>query len=1093
MPLFNDLDLIKKKIQKIGNEKEILENENQPFNDIEIPDEISKEDIDKEIPEEDILLVDDDEEKKVSLDDIIEGFDQDKKEESDEIIDYLSEEEGSIEDSMDLDSVIDNIDGQEEKMETTESAEESADFDSILDNLQDETGKTEIDTSDLDSILSGGEGYEEKEEMDTSDIESLLSGDEELAEEKIESGIEDMDSLLSEEEYTEESTGEQLEGMDELESLMGESADQKKADEFISDEIGLEGLEDTGFGTEEETSETSMKVDDALMDLAGDFGEEKFEEEVSKEGEDVNAFLDQISAGSESAEEIKDIDSLISEETPSDEQEIEKESDEQIFDVEEEKTQEPFGEVEGEEYEEDEGFDQLEDLSSLGMEAVETDLDSVLAEEEKGDEELESFDLESIGSISEEVTTPYEEKISELAEEEQPLKGIGEIPEELSEEDIKKDNDIEIKLSDEERKQIIITLTSLPKEAEVKISKLIASGKYSNLQLKPLINALIDKDSPSIIIKLYEKITGDKSLAHISSVKYTGVKFEERRKSLSYLFQKNVMPILMILTGSIMVMLLGALLFLRVIKPTWDAGSLYKKGYKYLLEKSYDEANRNFDLAYEIQPRFKETVKFAREFRRQKQRLNAEKKYKLAVDMKSGNIPIMLEFADFYREIKNYESAELKYKELLISDNKNIDAMLGLAKTYFDWSDDVHNKINDAEQVYLDILDIDPNNKEAVYGKLNIYLKEQNYKKIMSHYKYIEQKFGKKIDPVVYANLAKYLIDKKEIENVKDILDKASRSLKKNQILPEIQYQYARYNKVLNVYDEERKYLERALDQMEVLKKKQNGFVDNNYSKLLSRIYNDLGESYERTEKNSIKAEEYYNLSIQMDPDYGKPCYNIANFAFNYKKHDEGYLFAKKYYEEAERRGFTNDRLNYNLGILYYKEKNYTDSYRRINKILDKYPNNANLKYFVGTIYYKMGNYDLSVSRLLEAYMYFFDMEKKYEPLEIDIKEDNLIMRMMKIVSNNLGAAYQKKYETTGYQNFLTTSTKYYSDSINYFDMLGERPEESETTIEMEEEDVIKLRKDPAQINLRMVLYLDAPKTDPIIYEDFPLDYDINL
>ena len=59
-------------------------------------------------------------------------------------------------------------------------------------------------------------------------------------------------------------------------------------------------------------------------------------------------------------------------------------------------------------------------------------------------------------------------------------------------------------------------------------------------------------------------------------------------------------------------------------------------------------------------------------------------------------------------------------------------------------------------------------------------------------------------------------------------------------------------------------------------------------NKLSSKVYNDLGENYDRMSRANIKAENMYNKAIDADPTYAKPYYNLGNFAFiNKGKRDE--------------------------------------------------------------------------------------------------------------------------------------------------------------------------------------------------------------
>ena len=1150
MPNYNDLQELKEKIQSLGNEPEIVKNKNLTLNDPPLPEETSKKD---EKIKEDLIQVD----TKDLMSDILDDFEQGKfiedndgeTEDSNEIdtsdLDNLlgdmeePSEESPVDENQENFDDLDNLLGEA-------PSELSADEDTII----------KTDTSDLDDLLAGVDvGSPAKEEINTeetitpddadmSDMDALSGdigeppadsdeipvGNDELGDllgdfsadseetpvdtsELADSEMSDLDALLGGEDFAPVSESDEIPASDdELNGLLGENTavpSEMISDDFTGTDDGLGDLlgdfsaesesapETFPAGDIEET--TPSDLDDLLdnggftlpsesdessaggNELADIFGEEPSKDVPSDfQGDDI---LEQLGQENEPLSDIQDLGSLLGEDTylPPLDQASEENAD---LDMPDEMSR---SDLSGKD---EIALDALQDISSLDSSTAGIE-SSDLSQVESGD--FGSFDLDKLDSFSdEEISSP--ENIIPQEELAVMDASFGEIPLELSEEDIKKDQDIELTLTDDERKQIVISLRNLPKEAEIKISKAIVSNKYSNQKLKPLINALIESESPQVIIKYYERITGDTSLSQIEAVKHAGVKFEERQKTFAYLFEKNIVPILSKIMAGAAIFVLIALFIGIVVRPRLIAAGLYKKGKVLIEEKKFEESKEKFYEAYNVHPKYKQVIDYARKYRKNKRYLAAEEMYDLSISMRPYNKEIVLEYADMFREKGRYDRAESKYRGFLKSNEKDIDALLGLAKNYYDWSDEEAGKLNDARETYLDILDIDKNNKDAVFGNLMIHIKKNNYIEVMKHYSYIEDKFGKKVDSEVYTKLAEYLIDTGEVQNVKNILKKASNSLKKGRILPEMEYQNARYNKLLNIYPEERASLLKAKNQIENMKiKDPEKFGSIKYQKLLSRVYNDLGENYELSTRASTDAERYYSQAIITDPSYGRAYYNLANFALNNRPN--GYEEAKEYYLDAEKNGFTNDRLNFNLGWLYYRERDYYNAYNRTAGIFNKEPDNSNLKFLIGTIFYRMGKYDLSESLLLETYMHFEDLSAQYYPLDPNEKEGKIILDMIERVGNNLGAVYQKKYEETRKSKYIISATKYYQDSIMAFDKLINR-DDSEIDINIDtsakqpvEGEFTKFRKENAHINLRMVLYPDAGLDEPIIYEEFPLDY----
>jgi tetratricopeptide (TPR) repeat protein len=271
-------------------------------------------------------------------------------------------------------------------------------------------------------------------------------------------------------------------------------------------------------------------------------------------------------------------------------------------------------------------------------------------------------------------------------------------------------------------------------------------------------------------------------------------------------------------------------------------------------------------------------------------------------------------------------------------------------------------------------------------------------------------------------------------------------------------------------------------------KKEPYRYEEPRYRRILSDVYNDLGENYDKYAKINIKAEEYYNKAIEADPEYGKSYYNLGNFAL---KHKVDFEAALSNYLEAESKGYENDTQTFNLGWLYYKKADYLNSFNKINSLLEKYPENTNLKFMIGTIFYKLENYDLSESMQLELFSHFDDLKQVRSPLEMSKDEDKTIVNMLVRVANNLGCAMQRKFEQTRNSSYLVWAIKYFSVSIENLGKLNEIPDiQQNANKDVDQQlEYKKFNISNANQNLRMVLYPKAGLDDPILFEDFPLDY----
>lgn len=1096
MPKYEDLEFIRDNIIKIGNEVEVKKNLNEPFLLTPLPEKIDimeeeepaveLESILDDIKDdfEEGLLIEDDIESSNGLDideftvgdsepDLLEGFSDldiqpdkdaeidewaDLREDSFKDLDTVSIEDGDKPDmdndgSFEMSELLNGLDAP--VLSEDNDNKDNQDF-----NIEDISDDSSVESSsDLDLDALFGETSEKTDSPIEDGDDGISTNSEEI--EATNDALDEYDfgSLENVGDLQDESDSLAIDGDSIFENEPSDIGEESKSgdsiDDFLSD-LSLDG----DASSELEDLDGAMVTDgDDLLNLAGDFAESSSIEPDNAESEISNDFMTDLSFDNDNADNKEEVAEEIEDFDAGDLENLDALTDgEQLEDLNLnlEETTEPFD-------------NQSDDFNFADLESFSVDNTS-----EEQNEDIFA-DVTSIGEMEkDEETPPVETDNIKTSESEQTPQSNN-----------------KISLNDDDRKQIITTLSSLPREAEIKIAKLILDDKYDDKRLKPLIDALKKEETIQTIVKIYEKISGDASLSKLQSVKFTGQEFEEKQKSLAYIFQKNILPIIYRVAASAIALLVLVLLYVKIIQPTVIASVNYKTGKKNIVSRSYDAVEPYFEKAYKIQPRYGEVLEFARMYRERKRYINSEKKYNLALKMKQ-NKNLKLEIADFYREIEDFERSIRAYDELKSINDKDIPTLLGMAKTYMDWSKMERNRLESAKELYFDILDLDKKNKEATYGKMKIAVIEDDYDEVMKHYRHIEKTFKDNIDPEAYIFLADYLLKSNKIEEVKNILDKATIKVK-NKLYPELNYYYARYNKSLNLFGEEKIQLDKALNKFEILKTSYPEIYSSlKYRNILSDLYNDIGENFDRTSRASIEAEKYFNKSIEMNPENGKPYYNLGNFALKYKIDLEN---AKNNFLEAEKLGFTNDSLYFYLGWINYKQSNFTESLKRINFLLEKNPSNSNLKLFAGTIFYKLGNYDFAEGFLLEIYNRYVSLKQIYYPLEMDIREDRIIAENLVNISNNLGAAYQKKYENTRNSKFIVWATKYYSDSIEYYDKLKESPysyvyETNSADISSEDENLKKFTITDANQNLRMVLYPDAALYEPILYEDFPLDYE---
>ena len=80
-----------------------------------------------------------------------------------------------------------------------------------------------------------------------------------------------------------------------------------------------------------------------------------------------------------------------------------------------------------------------------------------------------------------------------------------------------------------------------------------------------------------------------------------------------------------------------------------------------------------------------EIIAYAQKYREKERYLDAEQKYKFAIEYKK-NTATDLEFADFYREVRKFEKSISAYKQIIEEHRRSVQARNGMGKTYLDWA-----------------------------------------------------------------------------------------------------------------------------------------------------------------------------------------------------------------------------------------------------------------------------------------------------------------------------------------------------------------------------------------------------------------------
>lgn len=1071
MPKFEDLPYLKEKIASIADETEVMKRKGRTPNLVKLPqeeklepsesyDELLSDDLLDDILGEDDLMssVAKEKERSRNLEEAMEQSEQ-----------KVVKPEGDFLDNLETffeDNESDNI--TEISVDDSEPQSGEFDFLSSLDDLP--TNDTQ---SEDDSLFVDNENQNVADEMtfdaeDVSDIfneetpeENIISSLEDVADEE----VTDFSDLQPQEEdvvATQDTTEadiidlgdmsiDTLDGnSNDLDSLIIEDIPEismMNNDQFSSDDFNIDSLlsadslsdfDNLDMPIQEESEPTVTASDD--IDLLGgleDISLDSLEGEpaVLSESDEIETLpsLDELDNVNPSQD---DIDALLGDSSLDELDDISAVSDSadsnQIPDLPSLSIDGDDGEIDLSNMLSDFSIDNDDDDSSLDL----SSLDDLNISDDKSSEDslpgLDGFDFSGMDSLSDlpsdEIESTTSSAASSFVSEED------ENYDEPASEEYSDTSGDKIELSPEERKKVIIRISTFPKEAEVKIAKAIVNSKYSEEKVYPLVKLLAEHGKQEAIIAQYEKLTGDKSLHNVVLVRMTGEEYERKQKSFLSMIERNVLPILARTAALIVMVAVLVMFYVTILYPTYTASKYYKLGKKNIDENKYEYAEQNFNKAYQVQPRYREIIAYARKFRDHERYFAAERKYQMAAEQRDDRI-LDFEYGEFLRDIEKYEKSLSMFNYWVDKKRDDLDARNGRGETYLKWAEIEPSKLEDAENEFLNILDYKLDHADAINNLLATYIKMDNRKKVLDTYHWAGA-YLKKQDYKTQIKTAGYLIDSGDLNEARRILTNISESVPKKPPYPEYDYQLARYNKALLVRPDERKNLENALAKSQMLSGadiKQIFGSEKAFNKFQANVYNDLGENYYETSRTDIRAFKMFDRAAVLNPDFGKAFYNLGNFAYLTKADREEAL---RYYTDAESKGFSNDIMTYNMGWLYYKKGDFDKAHGKIDKLLKKNPDVDSLKFMKGTILLNMSQYDLAYSELLEVHDKFNTFRQGNGPLDLDLKEHQNAVKMLYQSSNNLGAALYGKYRKTKKHQYFADSLRYFTEAVKYFDIM---------------------------------------------------------
>lgn len=979
------------------------------------------------------------------------GEDSDENSEPPESSSLGDTDEGEASDTQEGDFDLDSLGDMGEESEESEGNDETGELSSEEEDLL--SGLPDMDTE--------GDGSEEQPPStnepatedqapdgktsgeDESDLDSLLSDLDQGQQSQLDLGEQEATSE-SPEEATSESEEESSELADEDLSLAEEGEEEQAPTGSDDSDVGLDSLNDPGAldqGEQETTpeDESAGEGEDLLSELPdiGDTGEQSGEDNTAQPA------VEQTPAAEEGEEDpfSQNLEQLFSDDfgaTPQENQEEEA----------------------GQETEEDSGLgSELDDLPDLGEEtAAPTDEASTGLEDEIPPLE---------GDILEQEESPaQEETAEESAPTEEPaisddMGDMDALMSELSEDEQPKEEEKDsFDLSEDDLERIKEVLTGYSFGVRQAVKRAIVEDLFAPDDMRQLIDLILHR-APEKQVKKFINKKGKINVDSLSAPserrvvgakdKYSLASLQRRHKVVQYTKAAAVIFAIGLI--------LGMLTYRFVYRPL-KADSLFDKGVALIKREGneatqkpddYGQAEKLFDRGLEYSPEdidayndFALAYMDRRRFDRAKQKLFKAQK----INKKNRNYDAMTYYhLGLYhmrsRRPRKLESDKKKLpwdeaaRDYFRKANRfgnNLLAIEAIGRTYL-----LQKEYKKAETYYKKVVKKDPEHIAGHSSLLNLYINLDTPPKVLRKHQEIRQlDLEEDMNKFLRAKLAgyymeqenvriKYNIDKRFRDN-EDTLKPVAQSVLRRLVtqypeFPEGRYQLARYHKKTNAY-------RKAFIQLEdTVKLDQHHFRAHTLmaEMLLEReeimdAYKHLRQAVQSYQKKGIDKTHPYKPQEGLGKTYsllGDLFYNHAQAVSRNPKLDvldkEDYatktnlVHAQKYYQAAQKMGYSTPQQSYNLGRIYYNQGSYAKALENWLSIQSQSYTNPNILFAMGNSFYKLDKIDAAKGEYKKL---IDDYENKAATIGKP-KEGNeyhkAIYEMLSASYNNLGAIYDRK------------------------------------------------------------------------------------
>lgn len=546
------------------------------------------------------------------------------------------------------------------------------------------------------------------------------------------------------------------------------------------------------------------------------------------------------------------------------------------------------------------------------------------------------------------------------------------------------------------------------------VKELIEKGILSETQINNLFSKILENPSE-------EELKG-----YISTIA-PFYRFEEGRRIIiaakksktEEALEKVLKSSVIIALGAGIIGVVGFIVFTIVSRNIYSE-NLYNRGLKMIDAGHYEEAENLFRRAEEVGGRKKEWyTKYAIRYLYNNVPERAVKKLEDGLKIWNYDYRLSLNYIEALTKLPqpDFDKALRYSEEFRRVENNSFRGIDLNAQVYIKMGDHYKSKdyYKEAEVLYMKYLKSKDNKHiPSLFRLISIYIKLDKKDRVDEIYNYIKRLNEKAVSEPVGIELARYYIDKNDLEGAKRVLFELSTIKPEN---PEFYYEFARYLFKNENYREATKNLNTAL---KLNPKHAKSYV------LLGDINYLL--------RNTTSAIENYQRAIEIDPLQNNAHFRLGDIFYENKE----YTTALGYYLEGLKIGEPEDleylsHVYFNIAKIYYYNNMLNESLKYLSRSYIKSPQNPLLSHFMGNIYLELGKPDMALvqyNKSIEGYLKIMEKVKVIDPR---ITRHRELVSFLVRTYNNQGVAHILLKGDDNIKNAMLSwwEAKNYAEKIN--------------------------------------------------------------